>query len=44
MLEARAVGIIGNHVGDAPVLSNRRRQIPADEAIESVTADGACDT
>jgi hypothetical protein len=34
----------GSHIGDAPVLPDLLSQIPADEEIESVTADGACDT
>ncbi|WP_226629936.1 IS5 family transposase, partial [Alloyangia pacifica] len=43
-LEVRAVGITGNHIGDAPVLPDLLSQIPADEQIGSVTADGAYDT
>ena len=31
----------GSHVGDAPVLPDLLNQTPADEAIGSVTADGA---
>jgi hypothetical protein len=34
----------GSHVGDAPMLPDLLGQIPADEAIGSVTADGAYDT
>ena len=36
--------ITGNHIGDAPVLPDLLSQIPADEQIGSVTADGAYDT
>ena len=43
-LEVRAVEITGSHIGDAPVLPDLLTQIPADEAIGSVTADGAYDT
>ena len=34
----------GNHIGDAPVLADLPGQIPSDEEMGSVTADGACDT
>lgn len=43
-LEVRAVEITGSHIGDAPVLPDLLSQIPADEEIASVTADGAYDT
>ena len=43
-LEVRAVEITGSHIGDAPVLPDLLNQIPADETIGSVTADGAYDT
>ena len=43
-LEIRAVEITGNDVGDAPVLPALLAQIPEDEDIASVTADGAYDT
>ncbi len=43
-LEVRAVEITGSHIGDAPVLPDLLGQIPADERIGSVTADGAYDT
>ncbi|NHN91086.1 IS5 family transposase [Acetobacter sicerae] len=43
-LEIRAVEITGNDVGDAPVLPGLLAQIPHDEEIGSVTADGAYDT
>jgi transposase len=36
--------ITGSHIGDAPVLPDLLNQIPADETIGSVTADGAYDT
>src|SRR6056297_2854382 len=40
-LDVRAVEIIGSHIGDAPVLADLLRQIPENEKIGSVTADGA---
>lgn len=43
-LEIRAMEVTGNGVGDAPVLPDLLAQIPADEAIASVRADGAYDT
>jgi transposase len=43
-LEIRAVEITGSHIGDAPVLPDLLGQIPANEQIGSVTADGAYDT
>ena len=43
-LEVRAVEVTGSHIGDAPVLPDLLGQIPADEQIGSVTADGAYDT
>ena len=43
-LEIRAVEITGSHIGDALVLPDLLNQIPADEQIGSVTADGAYDT
>jgi transposase len=43
-LEIRAIEITGSHVGDAPMLPELLDQIPADEEIGSVTADGAYDT
>jgi len=43
-LEVRAVEITGNQIGDAPVLPDLLNQIPTEEAIASVTADGAYDT
>ncbi|MDN0083623.1 IS5 family transposase [Crenobacter sp. SG2305] len=43
-LEIRAIEVTGNGVGDAPVLPDLLAQIPADERIDSVSADGAYDT
>jgi transposase len=43
-LEVRAVEITGSHIGDAPILPDLFNQIPADEQIGSVTADGAYDS
>ena len=43
-LEVRAVEVTGSNIGDAPVLPDLLDQIPADEEIGSVTADGAYDT
>jgi hypothetical protein len=43
-LEVRAVEVTGSNIGDAPVLPDLLDQIPAEEQIGSVTADGAYDT
>ena len=43
-LEIRSVEITGSHIGDAPVLPDLLSQIPEDQEIGSVTADGAYDT
>ena len=43
-LEIRAVEVTSNTIGDAPMLPERLAQIPPEEAIASVTADGAFDT
>lgn len=43
-LEIRAIEVTDNSVGDAPMLPELLAQIPADEAIASVSADGAYDT
>lgn len=43
-LEVRAVEVTGSNIGDAPILPDLLDQIPADEQIGSVTADGAYDT
>ncbi len=43
-LEARAVEITSSNIGDAPKLPELLSQIPPDQDIGSVTADGAYDT
>jgi hypothetical protein len=43
-LEVRAVEIIGSNIGDAPMLPELLDQIPPDQDVGSVTADGAYDT
>jgi transposase len=43
-LEIRAVEITGSDTGDAPMLPHLLDQIPHDQEIGSVTADGAYDT
>ena len=43
-LEVRAVEITSSDVGDAPMLPELLAQIPTDQQIASVTADGAYDT
>jgi hypothetical protein len=43
-LEVRAVEVTTSNVGDAPMLPELLEQIPAGQAIGSVTADGAYDT
>tara|TARA_R100001369_G_scaffold50368_1_gene77095 strand:+ start:186 stop:1031 length:846 start_codon:yes stop_codon:yes gene_type:complete len=43
-LEVRAVEITGSHIGDAPMLPDLIGQIPMDEEVASVAADGAYDT
>ncbi|SNR81084.1 Transposase DDE domain-containing protein [Puniceibacterium sediminis] len=43
-LEVRAVGVTTTNVGDAPMLPELLGQIPLDQNIGSVTADGAYDT
>ena len=43
-LEIRAVEVTGSHIGDAPVLPDLLGQIPENQEIGSVTADGAYDT
>jgi len=42
-LEIRAVEITGSNTGDAPMLPHLLNQIPRDQHIGSVTADGASD-
>ena len=43
-LEIRAVEVTSSDIGDAPMLPDLLSQIPPDEEIASVTADGAYDT
>ncbi len=43
-LEIRAVGVTTSNVGDAPMLPDLLEQIPPDQDIATVTADGAYDT
>lgn len=43
-LEVRAIEVTGSNVGDAPMLPELLDQIPPDQEIGSVTADGAYDT
>jgi len=43
-LEVRAIEVTGSRVGDGPMLSELLAQIPPEEAIGLVTADGAYDT
>lgn len=43
-LEIRAVEVTDNTIGDPPMLPELLAQIPADEPIGSVSADGAYDT
>ena len=43
-LEIRAIEVTDNSVGDAPMLPELLAQIPPDEALASVSADGAYDT
>ena len=43
-LEDRAVDVTSSDIGDAPMLPKLLAQIPADQDIASVTADGAYNT
>jgi len=43
-LEIRAIEVTDNGVGDAPMLPHLLAQIPTDETLASVSADGAYDT
>ena len=43
-LEIRAIEVTGSRVGDAPILPELLAQIPADQPIDKVSADGAYDT
>lgn len=42
-LEVRAVEATSSNIGDTPMLPELLAQIPADQEIASVTADGAYD-
>ena len=43
-LEIRAIEITGSRIGDAPVMPDLLNQIPGDQPLGMVTADGAYDT
>lgn len=43
-LEIRAIEITGSRIGDAPVMPDLLDQIPSDQPLGMVTADGAYDT
>ena len=43
-LEVRAVQVTACNIGDAPMPPELLNQIPSDQDIDSVTADGAYDT
>ena len=43
-LEIRAIEVTSSSIGDAPMLSDLLSQIPSDQELGSVTADGAYDT
>ena len=43
-LEVRAVEVTSSNIGDAPMLPELLNQVPPDQDIGSVTADGAYDT
>lgn len=43
-LEVRAVEVTTSNIGDAPMLPELLKQIPLDQDIGSITADGAYDT
>lgn len=43
-LEVRAVEMMSNRIGDAPVLRDLLAQVPLQEQIDSVTADGIYET
>jgi len=43
-LEIHAIGVTTSNVGDAPMLPDLLEQIPFDQEIATVTADGAYDT
>lgn len=43
-LEIRAIEVSSSSIGDAPMLPDLLNQIPPDQELGSVTADGAYDT
>jgi len=43
-INIRAIEVTSNAIGDAPMLPRLLAQVPADEPIASVSADGAYDT
>ena len=43
-LEIRAIEVTSSSIGDAPILPDLLNQIPPDQELGSVTADGAYDT
>ncbi len=43
-MEIRAIEITDNAIGDVPMLPELLAQIPSEEPLHSVSADGACDT
>ena len=43
-LEIRAIEVTSSSIGDAPMLPDLLSQIPPDQELGSVTADGAYDT
>ncbi len=43
-LEIRAIEVTSSSVGDAPILPNLLDQVPTDQKISRVTADGGYDT
>ena len=43
-MEVRAIEVTGSRIGDGPMLPELLAQIPPDQAIGQVTADGAYDT
>ena len=43
-LEIRAIEVTGRRVGDGPLLPKRLEQVPPEELIGTVAADGAYDT
>ena len=43
-LQIRAICVTSNNVSDAAVIRYLLQQLPADEQLENLTGDGACDT